>query len=216
MSLRLPGWFPIVKNNLCHRTGAKALRNIFNTGAILPNDGTFPDTYPQSNSSFARIHNLVSLFDFEKQTNDECLKQVHNWYRFFFDHLPVTIVILLDRKILSASLIANEKAVEITKGTFDPIFIPNFEAFYPQPVPCKSFTGYLIICGVYEKIYEYIPTRGAFGEIFEKIDDFVKKYKDIYMDPLNKLEKESATTSSAGGMRMAPGRSRGTTSAEGR
>jgi len=190
MSVQLPGWFSMVKNNLCHRTGTEALKNIFDTGAILPNDGTFPDTYPQSKSSFARIHNLVSLFDFEKHTEDECLKQIHDWYRFFFDHKPVTIVILLDRKILSANLITNEKAVEITKGTFEPIFIPFFEAFYPQPVPCKTFTGYLIICGVYETIYEYIPKREAFPEIFRKIDDFVKKHQDIYIDPLKKLEKE--------------------------
>ena len=168
----------------------EALKNIFNTGAILPNDGTFPDTYPQSKGSFARIHNLVSLFDFEKQTEDECLIQVHDWYRFFFDHKPVTIVILLDREILSGNLITNEKAVEITKGTFDPIFIPNVEAFYPQPVPCKAFIGYLIICGVYETIYDYIPTNGDFPEIFEKIDDFVKKHEEIYMDPFDKLEKE--------------------------
>ena len=190
MSLRLPGWFSIVKNNICHRTGTEALRDIFNTGAILPNDGTLPDTYPQSKVSFARIHNLVSLFDFAKQTEDECLIQVRDWYRFFFDHKPVTIVILLDREILSANLITNETAVEITKGTFDPIFIPNVEAFYPQPVLCQAFTGYLIICGVYETIFEYIPTRGAFPEIFENVDNFVKKHKELYMDPLNKLEKE--------------------------
>jgi hypothetical protein len=136
------------------------------------------------------MHNLVSLFDFKKQTEDECLKQIHNWYRFFFDHKPVTIVILLDRKILGANLITNKSAVEITNGTFDPIFVPDFEAFYPQPVTCKAFTGYLIICGVYETIYEYIPKRDAFPEIFRKIDDFLKKYQEIYIDPLNKLENE--------------------------
>ena len=192
MSVRLPGWFSIVKKNLCHRTGIEALKKIFDTGAIMPNGGAFPDTYPQSKGSFARIHNLVSLFDFAKQTDDECLKQIHNWYRFFFDHKPVTIVILLDRKLLDAGIITNEKAVQITKGSFDPIFIPNVEAFYPHPVPCTAFTGYLIICGVYEKIYEYIPTRGAFAEIFEKVDDFVKKHQEIYLDPLKKLEKELA------------------------
>ena len=190
MSVQLPGWFSIVKNNLCHRTGIEALKNIFDTGAILPNDGRFPDTYPQSKGSFARIHNLVSLFNFEKQTEDECLKQIHDWYRFFFDHKPVTIVILLDRKTLTAKLMTNEKAVEITKGAFDPIFLPQVETFYPQPIPCRAFTGYLIICSAYETIYEYIPHRGAFPEIFRKVDDFVKKHKEIYMDPLKKLEKE--------------------------
>jgi hypothetical protein len=190
MALQLPGWFSIVKNNLCHRTGMVALKNIFDTGAILPNDGTFPDTYPQSKNSFARIHKLVSLFDFKKQTEDRCLQSVHDWYRFFFDHKPVTIVILLDRKILTPKLITNEKAVAITKRTFDPIFIPYVEAFYPRSVPCKAFTGYLIICSVYEKIYEYIPKRGAFPAIFREIEDFLRKYEEIYTDPLTKLEEE--------------------------
>ena len=190
MSIQLPGWFSIVKNNLCHRTGVKALKNIFDTGAILPNDGTFPDTYPQSKVSFARVHNLVSLFDFSKQTEDECQKQIHNWYRFFFDHKPVTMVILLDCKLLAANLMTNEKAVEITKGTFDPIFLPHVEVFYPHPIPSRAFTGYLIICDVYETIYEYIPHLGVFPEIFRKIDNFLKKHKEIYRDPLRKLEKE--------------------------
>jgi len=190
MPIKLPGWFSIVKNDLCHRTGIEALKNIFDTGAILPNDGTFPDTYPQSKVSFARVNNLVSLFDFEKQTENECLKQIHNWYRFFFDHKPVTIVILLDRKILSADLMTNEKAFEITKGTFDPIFIPHVEAFYPRPVPCAAFTGYLIICGVYETIYEYLLHKGAFPKIFKKIDNFINRHKEIYQDPLNTLEEE--------------------------
>jgi hypothetical protein len=190
MSKRLPGWFPIVKNDLCHRTGIEALKNIFDTGAILPNDDTFPDTYPQSKISFARVNNLVSLFDFEKQTKHECLKQIHNWYRFFFDHKPVTIVILLDRKVLSADLMANEKAFEITKGTFDPLFIPDVEAFYPRPVPCTAYTGYLIICGVYETIYEYLPHKGAFPDIFKKVDSFLEKHKEIYLDPLKTLENE--------------------------
>jgi hypothetical protein len=73
------------------------------------------DTYPQSKGSFARMHNLVSLFDFEKQTEDACLKQIHDWYRFFFNHKPVTIVILLDRQILTNKIITNESAVAITK-----------------------------------------------------------------------------------------------------
>ena len=137
-----------------------------------------------------RFHNLVSLFDFSKQTEDECLRQTHDWYRFFFDHKPITIVILLNSKLLTANLINNEKAIEITKGTFDPIFLPYVEAFYPRPIPCAAFTGYLIICGVYETIYEYIPHRGAFPDIFRKVDDFVKKHEEIYRAPLNKLEKE--------------------------
>ena len=190
MSIRLPDWFPIVKNSLCHRTGIGALRNILKTGAIFPNDGSFPGTYPQSKISFARVHNLVSLFDFEKQTDAEGIEQIHNWYRFFFDHKPVTIVILLDRAQLTANLIPNAKAVEVTKGKFEPLFIPYVEAFYPKPIPYEAFTGYLIICEAYETIYEYIPKTDAVPTIFEKIDDFVNKHKDVYIDPLSVLEKD--------------------------
>ena len=190
MSVTIPGWFSIVKNNLCHRTGMAALRQIFDTGAILPNDGSFPVTYPQSKDSFARTHKLVSLFDFENKTEDECLQHLHDWYRFFFDHAPVTIVILLDRKVLAPNLITNEAAVEITKGRYDPLFLPHVEVFYPGSIPCTTFTGYLIICSVYEKVYEYIPKKSDFPEIARKVEDFVKKYKDVYRDPLSMLEKD--------------------------
>jgi len=190
MPIHLPHWFSKVRKNLCHRTGVEALRKILATGAILPNDGSFPDTYPQSKYSFARVYKMVSLFDFENQSNDETLYQIHNWYRFFFDHNPVTIVILLDRKQLAAKLIPNAKAMEITQGTFEPIFIPHVEVFYPESIPCDAFVGYLIICGVYETIYEYIPYGEAAPEVFEKIDDFVKQHQSIYSDPLSVLEKD--------------------------
>jgi len=190
MYLKLPSWYSIVKNNICHRTGIKALKGIFDTGAILPNDGRFPDSYPQSKRSFARIHKLISLFDFNNQTDEESGKTVRNWYRFFFDHKPVTIVILLDRKILCADLITNKDAVEITKGSFDPIFLPDVEAFYPKQIPCNAFTGYLMICSACESIYEFITHIGLFPEFFMMADDFVKRYKEIYKDPLKKLEQE--------------------------
>lgn len=190
MSVSLPEWFSILRKDICHRTGLEGLKNIMDTGGIRPNDGTFPDTYPQSKQSYARVHHYVSLFDFKTQTDDECLSQIHNWYRFFFDRQPVTIVILLERKFLAPKLISNEKAVQDTKGTHNPIFLPFVEVFYPEPIPCDAVTGYLIICGVYERLYEYIPHAGAFPGIFSKIDDFIKKHQDIYLNPLGHLEKD--------------------------
>ena len=166
------------------------MKGIFKTGAIIPNDGSLSDTYPQSKMSYSRYHSLVSLFDFKNCNEDECLNQIHEWYRFFFDHKPVTVVILLSRQALESKLIPNQKAFTDTNGTFDPIFIPNVEVFYPESIPCDKFESYLVICGVYETVYEYHEHAGIFPEIFFQIDNFLKSHKDLYADPLARLQKD--------------------------
>ena len=190
MSLKLPDWYRLIRNSICHRTGIEGLKGIFKTGAIIPNDGSLDDTYPQSKISYSRYHGLVSLFDFKNCNEDACLNQIHDWYRFFFDHEPVTVVILLRRQCLESKLIPNEKAVKDTRGTFDPIFIPHLEVFCPDPIPCDVFKGYLVICGVYEKLYEYYQHEAIFPEIFDKIDNFLKNHEELYADPLGRLEKD--------------------------
>lgn len=190
MTLKLPDWHRLIRNSICHRTGIEGLKGIFKTGAIIPNDGSLVDTYPQSKISYSRFYKLVSLFDFKNCNEDECLNQIHDWYRFFFDHSPVTVVILLKRQSLESKLIPNEKAVKDTKGTFVPIFIPRLEVFFPEPIPCDVFKGFLVICGVYEKLYEYYQHDGIFPELFDKIDNFLKKHEALYADPLGQLERD--------------------------
>jgi hypothetical protein len=190
MSVKLPDWYRLIKHSICHRTGIAGLRGIFSRGAIIPNDGSLADTYPQSKISYARHNNLVSLFDFGNCTEAECLNQIHEWYRFFFDHKPVTVVILLSRQALESKLIPNQKAFTDTNGTFDPIFIPKLEVFCPEPIPCDKFEGYLVICGVYEKIYEYYQHDGIFPGLLDKIEIFFKKHEDLYADPLWQLERD--------------------------
>jgi hypothetical protein len=87
-------------------------------------------------------------------------------------------------------MISNEKAVQDTNGTYDPIFIPHLEVFYPESIPCEYFQGYIIICGVYERVFEYYPYAGIFPEIFSKINNFIEKHADLYADPLKRLEKD--------------------------
>ena len=190
MSIKLPDWYQFIKHSICHRTGIEGLKGIYKTGSIIPNDGSLTDTYPQSHVSYARYHQLVSLFDFAGSTEDDSRNQIHEWYRFFHDQKPVTIIILLDRLALNAKIISNEKAYVDTRSTYKPIFIPHLEVFYPEPIPCDFFKGYLIICGVYETVYEYYPCSGIFPEIFKKIDEFVEIHAELYVDPLKRLEKD--------------------------
>ena len=77
-----------------------------------------------------------------------------------------------------------------TKSTFVPIFIPNLEIFCSDPIPRDAFRGYLVICGVYEKLYEYYQHDGIFPELFDKIDNFLKKHEALYADPFGRLEKD--------------------------
>ena len=92
--------------------------------------------------------------------------------------------------LLKLVCISNQKAYEDTNGTYKPIFIPHLEVFYPDSIPCEFFLGYLIICGVYETVFEYHPHEGIFPEIFEKIDNFIEKHAELYADPLKQLEKD--------------------------
>lgn len=190
MPIKLPNWFSVIKHSLCHRTGVEGLGGIFKTGAIVPNDGSIADTYPQSKKSYARHNGLVSLFDLNNFSEDECRHHIHDWYRFFFDHKPVTVVIILRREHLHSKLIANEKAVIDTRGTFDPIFIPKFEVFYPEPIPCDAFCGYLLICSVYETVCEHYRHDGIDPGIFNKIERFINKHREIYADPTGRFERD--------------------------
>jgi hypothetical protein len=180
--VNFPEWFSIVKKELCHRRGINGLKGIFETGAIRPNDGSFPDTYPQSRVSYARIHNLVALFDFENATKEQLLEQMDNWFKFFFDRKPVTIAIMLSRKFLSKKLISYKVAAKERGKQYHQTIIPHVEAFYPEPIPCEVITGYLIICAVDESIYKYLPHKGAFPRIFDRIDEFVKIHNKVYQE----------------------------------
>ena len=120
----------------------------------------------------------------------ECRSQIHNWYRFFCDRQPVTIVLVLDRLALAPDLITNHQASTMAQGQDNLILLPLVEAFYPRPIPCSTIKGYLIICSPYETIFEYFPKTGIFNGIFKRVDDFILKHAHIYLDPLNQFEKD--------------------------
>ena len=78
---------------LALRCGAYHLTDIrgnegIRRSSIEPNDGCFPDTYPQSANSYGRLRNYVSLFDFETPTIRECLSMYMVWVNFSLDAGP--------------------------------------------------------------------------------------------------------------------------------
>jgi hypothetical protein len=61
------------------------------------------------------------------------------WTQFFFDCKPITIVLMLEREQLTDALIPSSYA---PKDTF---FIPSVEAWYPNPIPVSTISGYIPI-----------------------------------------------------------------------
>jgi len=69
--------------SLWHRTSIDSFREILQSGAILPSDGRFAPTYPQSNSCYGRHIGAVCLFDFDSEPLNQILLHAIKWGPFF-------------------------------------------------------------------------------------------------------------------------------------
>lgn len=135
--------FPLLRQGIYHRTSIKNYRQICEVGYILPNDGTFPFTYPQSKNSYAFTKGYIALFDFETASVKQCVSQCDKWSSFFTDQKPVTVVLRLDRKQLEDKLKPN--CVRPKPGDEDyKIAIPFVEVWYPEPIPVSAIQSRII------------------------------------------------------------------------
>lgn len=133
----------IVKNAICHVSSPGGFNGILATGAILPNDGRFELSYPQSAKSYAMRKHAVALFDFESA---EPQQMAEHWFKcetFFRRYSPATYVLLLDRALLPGRLIRYDEATaEFGHGAGK---IPYLEVWSTQPVPRDAITDVIVI-----------------------------------------------------------------------
>lgn len=138
----------LLRGHYWHRTSWKNLKAILSAGAILPNDGRFNPTYPQSRRSFAWNECAISLFDFKYSTDAQALEQPYRWMRFFADQQPVTVAIRLNLADLESSLIPNDAARARWPSTkYQEMWIPNVEVWSRQAIPVSCFDGCLLTFG---------------------------------------------------------------------
>lgn len=139
-------------STLWHRTSPAALRGILRTGAIQPNDGRFPTTYPQSHTCYGRHLGAVCLFDFVTHDILQCIAFSDRWARFFQDVGAATVAIQINPKALNPSLLTGPMAEGQLPPTIQrpdrppyvPMFIPRVEAWYRGEIPVKAFQEYVV------------------------------------------------------------------------
>jgi hypothetical protein len=132
-----------LRHGLYHVTSPNGFRGIVETGAIFPNDGHFPHTYPQSIKSYATKRGAVALFDFESASDQHFVEYWYLCEDFFYHHAPLTYVLAIDRSQLPAMLITYEQALaELGFGTPK---IAYLETWCPVPVPFGAITRVTIV-----------------------------------------------------------------------
>ena len=127
-----------------HLTDIRGNEGIRRSSSIEPNDGCFPDTYPQSANSYGRLRNYVSLFDFETPTIRECLSMYMVWVNFFTRRGSAKVLLKLDRDRLVPNIIPNEAAKEEARRE-KKTWLRHVEVWYPEPIPFAWVTGCVLV-----------------------------------------------------------------------
>lgn len=135
--------FPLLCNGILHRTSIQGYRGIKESGFIMPNQGQFPYSYPQSKFYYGPTKGYVCLFDFESVSEEKCIYIHHTWGGFFSDHKPVTVVLRLNREMLGDDLIPNSAPPKLGHEEYKG-YIPFIEVWYPNPVPVAAIDSYII------------------------------------------------------------------------
>lgn len=167
--------FPLLRTGIFHRTGLEGYRGIRRLGHILPNEGQFPHSYPQSKFYYGPSKGYVCLFDFESAAEEDCIAVHRTWAQFFSDHRPATVALRLNRQALGADLIPNSSAPKLgTEGYRS--YIPRVEAWYPKPVPLSAVDGYILIDGgsrTRRLLFQEFPKEQT--EDFEEMLGFIEE-----------------------------------------
>jgi hypothetical protein len=157
----------VFQQGVYHLTSVQGYFGIKSDGYIRPNDGSFPDTYPQSAISYGRDRGYVSLFDFESPTEIQILQQYWKWEGFIFRHKPATILIGFDRQKLASELIYYKQATE--EAGVKPMKIPHLEVWYPKPISFRWATQFVLITS----------QRSVEFEVFEVERETSKRLKPL-------------------------------------
>lgn len=137
--------------HLWHRTSLKSLEGILRAGAIVPNIGQLPETFPQSNGSYSRYLNGVSLFDFDTSNERNIFDSEWAWQSVLINNLSVLIRIrrdALDRAKLKlpSEISSSVECVNEPTGTNERVrmLIPAVEAIHIGPIPSSAFSGFIL------------------------------------------------------------------------
>ncbi len=163
------------RDRLWHRTGLEALLGIIKIGAIRPNDGSFPSTYPQSLNSYGRDIKAVSLFDFASASVTQIKDQEDKWRQFLSDQGLITIIIGINRSTIAGRLVPNGDAW-MTLGTRN--WIPHVEAWCRDEIPTTAFERYVVVSRGLPNGYKVLRGQEALDGVLDLCLDLYRAEND--------------------------------------
>lgn len=123
--------FPIIDNKIFHRRSLKDTIKIFQDGCIYSNTNNYYEKTDGSENCFAYKNNYISLFDFH-QLPFNILLSHDKWYTFFYDKIPITILMQFERDGLCDHIISNSVRRSCKENTGN--YFPYVEIWYPEPL----------------------------------------------------------------------------------
>jgi hypothetical protein len=173
------------KNALWHRTSLVALGAILQDGEIKPNTGGWFDReYGQSDISYARHIDGVSLLDLDSETEARIEEHVDKYT--LISSMPPQVIIELSRNAVEPSRLLLPAVM--TKGT-DPrlealpieirkarMYVPAVEAIHIGPIPTSTFRGFTLVAraDAGERLWQSFPVT-AVDEMSATSKEWVEK-----------------------------------------
>lgn len=170
--------FKVLKNGIHHITSIEGYRGIIRDGYIIPNDRSFPFTFPQTESSYALYKGYISLFDFQTPSIRNVILEYDKWIVFFVCDLiekPAKVIIRLKSDIIRPKLILNE----VARNEFGckKVWIPNVEAWYPERIPVSAIDRFIFYQPHFfrlidSRFFQFNPSPRGVAKLNNFIDAF--------------------------------------------
>jgi hypothetical protein len=132
--------------HLWHRTSLASVSGILANHAILPNQGQFPNTFPQSENSSGRVIGAVSLFDFDSAPEAEFEIHRHDYWRGDV-FIRIRREALVANNLIRATDMWNDPRLgdlaEDDKSRL--VYVPYLEVLYTEAVPETAFAGFVFV-----------------------------------------------------------------------
>jgi len=157
-----------IQGRLFHRTTCLGLRGIVRSGEIRPNDGSFPFSFPRSETSYGFRNAYISLFDFEHTSVSDQIRTFVIWNNLIGQVSRVFFLLLLDSSELRPHLISSCLAPQPGQPNYGGCMRP-IECWHPRPIELKCVTEVIVVSYV-----------GPQPEIFTRAISMATEILDCY------------------------------------
>lgn len=174
INFRLDWRFPVykyIRGRLFHRTTCQGMRGILSSGAIIPNNGSFPFSFPRSQASYGFRNRCICLFDFEGTSADEQIQTFVIWDNLIGQRGKTFFLVILDSTELRPHLISSRSVPEPGQPNYAGCMRP-IECWYSRLISINLVRQIVVVgyTGAKPEICSY-----ELSEIREKLDGFCPK-----------------------------------------